>query len=109
MAKGPLLQKAWDRLPEERKQKIQAEANERIESCQNLKELRHRIGLTQDIVSETLDLSPSSTTKLEKSSDMLLSTLQEYVTALGGKLTITVEIPDQPTITLSGLSELADQ
>ncbi|MGB3292655.1 MAG: hypothetical protein WBB01_06715 [Phormidesmis sp.] len=45
MAKGPLLQAAWDKLPEARKENIQARAAARIETYRNSQKL-HSDGAT---------------------------------------------------------------
>jgi hypothetical protein len=50
----------------------------------------------------------SNVSRLEKNSDMLLSTLQGYIAALGGKLSLTVELPNKPPIALTGLGDLID-
>jgi len=39
---------------------------------------------------------------------MLLSTLNGYIRALGGKLNSTVELPDCPPIALTGLGDLIE-
>ena len=108
MTKGPLLQAAWDELSEERKKKIQARISSEIEAYRNLRELRVAAGLTQAKVSETLEMTQGNVSRLEKSSDMLLSTLQRYVSAVGGTLHLTVELPTKPPIPLSGLSDLIE-
>lgn len=108
MTKGPLLQAAWDKLPEERKKNIQARAAVRIEAYRNLQELRVAADLTQARVSEALGMSQGNVSRLEKGSDMLLSTLQKYVSAIGGTLHLTVELPAKPPISLSGLGDLLE-
>lgn len=109
MVKGPLLQSAWDELSEERKQKIKARAAKKIQAYDNLQALRRDAGLTQAKIAQELDMPQSNISRLEKSSDMLLSTLQRYVEAVGGKLYLTVELPDKPPITLTGVGELIDE
>lgn len=108
MTKGPILQNIWDNLSEDRKQRIQAHADELEAQYLNLQTLRKTAGLTQAHLSETLNMPQSNVSRLEKSSDMLLSTLRNYVEAVGGKLNLTVELPDQPPITLAGLGDLLD-
>lgn len=108
MTKGPLLQAAWDKLPEERKRNIQARVTGRIEAYRNLQELRAAAGLTQASVSEALNMSQGNVSRLEKGSDMLLSTLQKYVSAVGGTLHLTVELPAKPPIPLTGLGDLIE-
>ena len=108
MSKGSVLQKLWNDLPPERQQRIKERAATRIEEYRTLQELRKAAGLTQAKVSQKLSIPQSNVSRLEKNSDMLLSTLQSYVTALGGKLSLTVELPNKPPIALTGLGDLID-
>lgn len=109
MTRGPILQGIWDNLPEERKQRIEARAAQLKEEYLTLQELRKSAGLTQENVSKQLDIPQSNISRIEKSSDMLLSTLRSYVEAVGGKLNLTVELPNKPPITLTGLADLLDE
>jgi predicted XRE-type DNA-binding protein len=95
-------------LPEARKKKIASRAEKRIEEYRTLQELRKVAGLTQAHISEGLDMPQSNVSRLEKSSDMLLSTLRSYVEAAGGKLNLTVELPGRSPISLSGLGDLVE-
>lgn len=108
MTKGPILQDIWDSLSDERKARIQARTDELEAEYLTLQELRKTAGLTQASLSEGLKMPQSNVSRLEKSSDMLLSTLRSYVEAVGGKLNLTVELPDKPPISLAGLGDLLD-
>lgn len=108
MTKGPLLQEIWDSLPEKRKQCIQARTDELDAEYLTLQELRKVAGLTQASLSAGLKMPQSNVSRLEKSADMLLSTLRNYVEAVGGELRLTVELPDKPPIVLAGLGDLLD-
>jgi transcriptional regulator with XRE-family HTH domain len=108
MTKGEILQDIWDNLPSERKKNIEARAVARIKAYRSLQELRSAAGLTQEKVSEALNMPQGNVSRLERNSDMLLSTLQKYVEAVGGKLSLTIELPNQPPITLTGLGDLID-
>ena len=46
MTKGPILQKIWDRLPEERKTRIQERAKKKIAEYHILQQFRKEVGLT---------------------------------------------------------------
>lgn len=109
MSKGKLLQEIWDDLPEDRKQRIEAAASAEIESYRSLQELRKAAGITQAGVSEALGMPQGNVSRLEKNSDMLLSTLKGYVEGLGGKLNLTVELPGKAPIALEGLGDLIQQ
>ena len=60
-------------------------------------------------VSQELGRPQSNVSGLEKGADMLLSTLRQYIEAMGGTLNLTVELPDRPPIRLNLLSDLVDQ
>lgn len=109
MTKGPILQKIWDNLPSDRKARIEARTDELEREYLTLQELRKKAGLTQAGVSQELGMPQSNVSRLEKGSDMLLSTLRQYVEAIGGRLNLTVELPDAPPIKLEVLSDLVDR
>ncbi|BDA70773.1 putative transcriptional regulator [Calothrix sp. PCC 7716] len=109
MTKGKILQSIWDNLPEERKQRIQARAEELEAEYPTLQELRKAVGLTQAEVSRSLQMPQSNVSRLERESDMLLSTLRNYIDAIGGNLTILVELPNKPPVRLNTLSDLVSQ
>jgi len=108
LAKGPLAQKFWNQFSDEEKTEIKKRAEKRIKEYHNLQELRKSAGITQMKVSEDMDISQGNLSRLERNSDMLLSTLNEYIRALGGKLKLTVELPNKPPIVLSGLGDLIE-
>ena len=108
MTRGPVLQEIWETLPDERKRRIEAQAENLRTEYLTLRELRRAAGLTQVNLSETLDIPQSNISRLESNSDMLLSTLRSYVEAVGGKLNLVVELPDKQPIVLSGFGDLLD-
>jgi hypothetical protein len=44
--------------------------------------------------------------RLEKRSNLLLSTLRNYVEAVGGSLTLVAQFPDQEPIAIKGLGDI---
>ncbi len=109
MSKGKILQNIWDNLSDERKQRIQARTEELEAEYLTLQELRKAVGLTQAEVSRSLQMPQSNLSRLERESDMLLSTLRKYIDAIGGNLTILIELPNQPPVRLNTLSDLVSQ
>lgn len=109
MTRGTLAQQFWDDFTEEEKQEITAKGEQRIAEYNNLQALRKSAGLTQETMSQALEMSQGNLSRLERNSDMLLSTLKSYIQAVGGKLNLTVELPNQPPILLSGLGDLIEQ
>ncbi|XHR83688.1 MAG: XRE family transcriptional regulator [Gloeotrichia echinulata GP01] len=108
MTKGKILQSIWDNLPSDRKERIQARTEELEAEYLTLQELRKAAGLTQAEISRNLEMPQSNVSRLERESDMLLSTLQNYIAAMGGSLIITVELPNKPPVRLNMLSDLVD-
>ncbi|MEL6459501.1 MAG: XRE family transcriptional regulator [Cyanobacteria bacterium J06641_2] len=106
MSKGKNLQSIWDNLPEERKKRIQARTEELETEYLSLQELRKAAGLTQAEISRILEMPQPNVSRLEQESDMLLSTLRNYIHAMGGNITISVELPDKPPVRLNLLSDL---
>lgn len=108
MTKGPILLEIWDNLSSGRKARIEARTRKLEAKYLTLQELRKKAGLTQAGVSQELGMPQSNVSRLEKGSDMLLSTLRQYVEAIGGKLNLTVELPNEASVELNILSDLVD-
>jgi predicted XRE-type DNA-binding protein len=108
MTKGKILQSIWDNLSDERKERIQARTEELEVEYLTLQELRKAAGLTQAEISKNLEMPQSNVSRLERESDMLLSTLRNYIDAMGGSLVITVKLPNKPPVRLNMLSDLVD-
>ena len=70
-----------------------------------LRELRHARKLTQVRMAKTLGITQDSVSRLEKRSDLLLSTLRKTVQAMGGNLSLVAEFPDRAPVVLSGIAE----
>jgi hypothetical protein len=90
-------------MPEERRRRIEQRAAELIAEELNLRQLRRLRKLTQARLSKKLKIGQEGVSRIERRSDMNLSTLRSYVEGLGGKLRVMVELPDQPPLILSGL------
>lgn len=90
--------------PAQRK-KVEARADELIAEEMTLRELRHARKLTQVRMAKTLGITQDSVSRLEKRSDLLLSTLRKTVQAMGGNLSLVAEFPDRAPVVLSGIAE----
>lgn len=60
----------------------------------SLEQLRLKRGVTQVQMAKRLGKAQSTIARIEKNRDNLLSTLEAYVEALGGKLSFDVEFPN---------------
>lgn len=103
---GKTLQNIWNELPEDRRQKIETRFQEQLLEYNTLQELRKALNLTQEEVATSLTIRQVNVSKMEKRSDIKLSTLREYLAALGGSLRLVVDFPDQPSVLIQGLGEL---
>jgi DNA-binding XRE family transcriptional regulator len=93
-------------LPIERREKIEAKAQQLIVEEMSLQSLRKARLLTQEKVAELLDIRQENVSRIEKRADLLISTLRDYVGSMGGELRLIVEFPDYPPIELSGFGEV---
>jgi transcriptional regulator with XRE-family HTH domain len=59
-----------------------------------LDELRHARELTQVHLSKILGVNQAAVSKLERRADMYVSTLQDFVKAMGGELRIIAKFPE---------------
>jgi DNA-binding XRE family transcriptional regulator len=100
------LREKLDSLPIERREKIEAKAQQMIAEEMSLQSLRKARLLTQEKVAELLDIRQENVSRIEKRADLLISTLRDYVGSMGGELRLIVEFPDYPPIELSGVGEV---
>lgn len=90
--------------PAQRK-KVEARAAELIAEEMTLRELRHARKLTQVKMAKALGVTQDSVSRLEKRSDLLLSTLRKTVEAMGGSLCLVAQFPDRAPVILSGIAQ----
>jgi DNA-binding XRE family transcriptional regulator len=70
-----------------------------------LQELRQARGLSQKMLADILDVQQPSIAKLEKRTDMYLSTLRSHIEAMGGELEIVARFPDG-AVKITNFSEI---
>ena len=83
-----------DAMPASRREKIEKRFQESL-AAMPLDELRRAREMTQLQVSEVLGVHQSEISKIEHRSDICISTLVDYVEALGGRLEIKAVFPDR--------------
>jgi len=88
-----------------RQRKIESRAAELIAEKMSLRDLRKARKLTQARVAKVLGVTQDSISRLEKRSDLLLSTLRKTVQAMGGDVRIVAEFRDRAPVVLSHLSD----
>jgi len=93
------------KLSVSQRKKVEARGSELIAEEMTLRELRRARKLTQVRVAQKLGITQDSVSRLEKRSDILLSTLRKTVEAMGGSLSLVAEFPDREPVVLSGIAE----
>jgi transcriptional regulator with XRE-family HTH domain len=92
-------------MPEERRRRIEERAAELIAEEFRLRDLRRLRRLTQARLSKKLKIGQEGVSRIEKRSDLYLSTLRSYIEGVGGELTLMVKFPDRPPVILTGFGE----
>jgi transcriptional regulator with XRE-family HTH domain len=102
---GRTLDQVIAELPPERRERVEARYRELKREVEALRELREIAGKAQLDVAAALHIKQPSVSKIEKQTDMYLSTLRNYIEAIGGKLELVVKLPKRPAIRLNQLGD----
>lgn len=70
-----------------------------------LNELRQARGLSQKMLADVLRVQQPSIAKIEKRTDMYISTLRSHIEAMGGHLDVVARFPDG-VVKISNFSDL---
>jgi len=68
-----------------------------------IEDLRKAAKQTQEDLAAALGVGQDTISRLEKRSDMLLSTLRHYVESMGGKLELVAQFPNRPPVVIDHL------
>jgi transcriptional regulator with XRE-family HTH domain len=93
------------KLSSAQRKKVEHRASQLIAEEMTLCELRNARKMTQVIMAKNLGITQDSVSRLEKRSDLLLSTLRKTVAAMGGDLSLVVRFPDRGPVVLFGIAE----
>ena len=103
---GRTLSEMIDALPKQRRERVDARYRELKDEVESLRELRKAAGKAQAEIAATLKIKQPSISKIEKQTDMYLSTLRSYVEAIGGELDLVVRLPSRRAMRLHRLGEM---
>jgi hypothetical protein len=92
-------------LPPARRARIKARAAEIVAEEMALSDLRKSKEMTQEEVAERLGGRQVYVSRLERRSDMKLSTLRDYVKAIGGQLQLMVTFPKGDAVRLKDIGD----
>lgn len=101
------LQEVLDALPEDERAEIDRRFVELVNEVESLKELRRLSEMSQAKIAETLKISQPAVSKIEKQTDMYISTLRSYVEAMGGELDVIVRLPNRSPVKVRSLEDVS--
>ena len=102
---GRSLNEKLDEQPADRRERILAEADRLHAEYLTLQQLRKAREMTQVQLAQVLNIRQSTVAQMEKRSDLMISTLRNYIEAMGGTLSLVVEFPDRPPVYLERLGD----
>jgi len=102
------LREVTGSLPRKKQARINARAKELIAEEMSLQSLRKAHRKTQKSMATRLGIGQDSVSRLEQRSDMLLSTLRDYVKAMGGTVRLLAEFKGSAPIELARLGTLVE-
>ena len=100
-------EKIFAAFPPARQRKIKKRAAELIAEEFTLRDLRKAQQITQEEVAQRLSGRQVYVSRLERRADMKLSTLREYVRALGGDLQLMVTFPGDVSVRLREIGTMS--
>ena len=83
------------KLPKKDRQAIRKRTAELIAEESTLRQLREARERSQVEMAEKLHINQAAVSKLERRTDMYLSTLRSYIEAMGGRLEIVARFPNR--------------
>ena len=87
-------------LPAKRRAGIERRASE----LATLKDLRRAVERTQEELAASLGVGQDTVSRIERRSDILLSTLRRYVEAMGGELNLVTRFPNRPPLVIDRIA-----
>jgi DNA-binding XRE family transcriptional regulator len=81
------------KMSTERRSRIAKEVKKALDEMP-LNELRNARGLSQKALAKTLHIQQPAIAKMEKRTDMYISTLRNHIEAMGGELEVIARFPD---------------
>ena len=103
------LTEKMDSLDDARRRRVEERAQALVSEEMSLRDLRRARRRTQTRVAQELGINQENVSRIERRADLLLSTLNSYVEAMGGRLRLVAEFPDRPPVALSGIGSLDEE
>jgi DNA-directed RNA polymerase specialized sigma subunit len=106
----PMALRARDyiaKLPADEREQIATLAAELIREEASLRELRKARERSQGQIAERLGVGQASVSRIERRTDMYISTLRKLIQAMGGELDVVARFPDQPAVRITQFQRFA--
>lgn len=104
---GRTLNDVMASLPKKRKAAIERETKRLIEEEYSLREIRKALTLTQDELAKELGVGQDEISRIERRTDMLVSTLRRVITGMGGELDIVARFPNHEPLHIARIGDLS--
>ncbi|OJW08788.1 MAG: hypothetical protein BGO49_08345 [Planctomycetales bacterium 71-10] len=93
------------RMSPESQARVMAEGERIIAEYKTLQQLREAQSHSQEEIAQKLGVQQSAVSKIERRTDLYLSTLRKYVEAVGGKLKVTAKFPGGASVVIDQFTE----
>jgi DNA-binding XRE family transcriptional regulator len=103
---GSTLEEMISAMPLESQARIAEQSAKLQAEVEGLKALRKLAARSQEQIAQSLGVKQPAIVKIERQTDLYLSTLRRFVEAAGGTLELRVELPGSGIMLLTGMGEL---
>jgi DNA-binding XRE family transcriptional regulator len=103
---GRTLDEVIATMSPESQARVAAKAEQMRAEIEGLKALRLLADRSQEQIAQALAISQPAVLKIERQTDLYLSTLRRFVEAAGGTLELRVELPGKGVLRLTGMGDL---
>jgi len=103
---GKSLEMKLAELSPEARRRVGERTTELVSEELAIRDLRKAMAKTQVQIARKLDVGQVAVSRIEKRSDLMISTLRGYLRAMGADLELRAVFKDRPTVKLVGFSEI---
>lgn len=100
------MKKVWNQFSSEEKKSIEEQYQTLRAEYLTLQELRKRQKVTQEDIAKLLGINQENVSRMERRENIRLSTLKDYIEALGGEVQIQAVFPDNQIVNIVSRSSL---
>ena len=105
-ALGRSLEQMLNALPPEERAQVEERSAALHAEVEGLKALRKLAARSQEQIAQSLGVKQPAIVKIERQTDLYLSTLRRFVEAAGGTLELRIELPGIGVLNLTGVGEI---